>query len=384
MTSTTTHPLLAAHDDGARWTTAEIGQQPRLWRALAARAADDAETAAFLAPLLARGDLRVVLTGAGTSAFGGEILAPALRRAMARRVDAVATTDLVSDPHGTFAEDLPTLLVSFARSGDSPESVAATALADQLLTDVHHLVVTCNPDGALARDHGGRASSRVLVMPDGANDRGFAMTSSLTCMTLAVLLAFDRVDTDAVARLADAVDRALPTLELDAAAHADLDPVARVVHLGSGPLTGLARESALKLLELTAGRVITWFDSSLGFRHGPKALLDDSTLTVVHVSTDPHTRAYDVDMVTELSRSLPAGRVVVVTADRLPTLDLEQWTFPTLAGDPDELVALAFVVASQVLALRTSLALGLTPDNPFPSGEVNRVVAGVTIHGLDG
>ncbi|MFY0405872.1 SIS domain-containing protein [Solicola sp. PLA-1-18] len=382
MTSTSTKPLLAADADGAGATTQEIAQQPRLWRELAQQAADDRETTDFLAPVLSRPDLRIVLTGAGTSAFGGEILAPALRRATGRRVDAVATTDVVSDPYGAFAEDVPTLLVSFARSGDSPESVAATALADRLLTDVHHLLVTCNPDGALARDHGQRVSSRVLLMPEGANDRGFAMTSSLTCMTLAVLLALGRVDRADVERLASAVEVALPTLELDAASHADLDPVARVVHLGSGPLTGLARESALKLLELTAGRVATFFDSALGFRHGPKALLDDSTLVVVHVSTDPYTRAYDLDIVTELTGALPAGRLVVVSAERLP-LDAEQWTFPSLAGDRDELVALAYVVASQVLALRTSLALGLTPDDPFPSGEVNRVVAGVTIHALD-
>ena len=101
----------------------------------------------------------------------------------------MSTTDIVADPRGCFAEDLPTLLVSFARSGDSPESVAATELAEQCLSEVHHLVITCNEQGQLAREHSGRTTSYVLLMPPESNDRGFAMTSSFTGMTLAALLA---------------------------------------------------------------------------------------------------------------------------------------------------------------------------------------------------
>ncbi|BFO18517.1 hypothetical protein SHKM778_49050 [Streptomyces sp. KM77-8] len=156
---------------------------------------------------MARGDLRVVLTGAGTSAFAGQVLQPALARRLGRRVDAIPTTDLVADPRGCLAEDLPTLLVSFARSGDSPESVAATALADQVLSEARHLVITCNEQGRLARDHGERPESHVLLMPAASNDRGFAMTSSFTCMTLAALLALGGDAYDGVAeRLARAAE----------------------------------------------------------------------------------------------------------------------------------------------------------------------------------
>lgn len=142
----TTPPGTLPVDDSAVHTVREIAQQPALWREVdrivgASREALDA----FLDPLVARGDLRVVLTGAGTSAFAGQVLQPSLARHLGRRVDAVPTTDLVADPRGCLAEDLPTLLVSFARSGDSPESVAATALADQVLSEVHHLVITCSP-----------------------------------------------------------------------------------------------------------------------------------------------------------------------------------------------------------------------------------------------
>ena len=53
---------------------------------------------------------------------------------------------------------------------------------------------------------------------------------------------------------------------------------------------------------------------------------------------------------------------------------------PGLEGRDDALVALAYLVFAQYLALFTSLEYAKTPDNPFPSGEVSRVVQGVTIY----
>ncbi|HYQ83437.1 MAG TPA: tagatose-6-phosphate ketose isomerase, partial [Rubrobacter sp.] len=139
----------SARQDGEA-TAREIAQQPAVWREvndLLASRREDID--AFLGPLLERPDLRVVLTGAGTSAFAGEILAPALSRRTGRRVDAVATTDIVSNPEECIADDRPTLLVSFARSGNSPESVAATEFADRFLSESHHLVLTCDRSGRL-------------------------------------------------------------------------------------------------------------------------------------------------------------------------------------------------------------------------------------------
>jgi tagatose-6-phosphate ketose/aldose isomerase len=365
-------------DPADLWTAREIAQQPELWRRLAASLrADRTRIDAFLSPLLGRADLRIVLTGAGTSAFAGQIIAPGLARRLGRRVDAVATTDLVSNPRDHLAEDVPTLLVSFSRSGDSPESVAAADLADTLLTSCHHLVLTCNPDGHLHRSRGGAATALVLLMPPEANDQGFAMTSSITSMMLAALTVLGE-DPD-LALLADAAEAALPDLD-KRTQELVAEGAQRYVFLGSGPLSGLARESALKLLELTAGRVVSYFDSSLGFRHGPKAVLDDSTVVVAYLSNDPHTRRYDLDMVRELRDTLPAGRVVTIGCHDVA--DEETWSFPTLGHVSDTSAAPVLLLAAQHLALAQSLALGLHPDDPFPGNEVNRVVQGVTIHEL--
>jgi tagatose-6-phosphate ketose/aldose isomerase len=372
------------YERGAASTYREITQQPAVWREVAGMlSARSAEVAAFLEPLLARPDLRIMLSGAGTSAFAGAVLRPALERSLGRRVDAVATTDIVSNPRDVFAEDVPTLLVSFARSGDSPESVAATRLAQQCLGPVHQLILTCNADGQLAREHAGSSSSLVLLMPPTANDRGFAMTSSFTSMLLAAWLvlspAADR--TDLAERLAAAAEQVLA----EAALLADLAARGydRVVYLGSGPLGGLARESALKLLELTAGEVVSYYDTALGFRHGPKAVLRERTLVVVYLSNDVYTRRYDEDIAEELRAAIGSENVLVVAAEHGDSAaDAEVWRIRGLDDVSDAALAMPLAIVAQLLALQFSLERGRTPDNPFPDGEVNRVVQGVTIYPL--
>lgn len=364
-------------------TVREILQQPDVWR----EASDDLEGQqkdlhAFLSPLLECPELRIVLTGAGTSAFVGSIAAPALSRLLDRRVDAIATTDIVSNPQLYFAEDVPTLLVSFARSGNSPESSAATQLADSILSDVSHLIVTCNESGRLFRDQAGRVKSKVVLMPLRANDEGFAMTSSFSSMLLSSLLIFGGADDSAVGALSAAASRLLETMQGPAQELATRG-FERVVYLGSGPLTGLARESALKLLELTAGKVVSYYDSSLGFRHGPKSVLNDNTLVVVYVSSDPYTRHYDIDIITELQSTIPAKNLVVISA--LPIAlapEIRVLVLEELSELDDAFLAVAFVIFAQLLALSFSVQLGMTPDNPFPGGDVNRVVKGVQIYTL--
>jgi tagatose-6-phosphate ketose/aldose isomerase len=367
-------PIPAQEDGGA--TILEIGQQPDAWREVAANL--DEHAAGFLRDVTSRPNLRIILTGAGSSAFAGVIAAPALRRHLDRRVDAIATTSIVASPLDHLERHTPTLLISFGRSGNSPESLATTALADELVDDVWHLVLTCDRDGELGRAHSGRANSLVVFMPERTNDVGFAMTSSLTSMLLACLLLLGPAepgDAEALARAAQHV----VGLQSDIRALAR-SKKQRFVYLGSGPLVGLARESALKLLELTAGEVVTYFDSPLGFRHGPKSVLDADTLAVVYVSTDPYTRRYDLDIIAEIRAQLGPDSVAVLSTEPIPEALGRAVVLPGLEGLDDSSVALAYLVFAQYLALFTSLEYAKTPDNPFPSGEVSRVVRGVTIY----
>ena len=367
-----------AKADGAEpWTRREILQQPDTLRAThALLAGQRGSIEAFLAPLLANPDLRIMLAGAGTSAFIGECLAATLTRGTGRCVEAVATTDIVSAPDLYLKSDTPTLVVSFGRSGNSPESIAAVELVDARVSDAHHLIITCNADGALAKRAGNDAY--VVTLPEATHDRGFAMTSSFSAMMYAALAIFSGIQgCDArIEPIAEAVAGALETVELRMAKLAARE-FRRVVYLGSGPFQGLAREAALKLLELTDGATATMFDSTLGFRHGPKTFVNRDTLIVVFVSNDPLTRAYDRDMIEELRKDDVAGAVLVVSAqgeigDTIAVRGLES------AADSDLLFP--YIIPAQLFALHASLDRGLTPDTPNKAGTVNRVVQGVRIY----
>jgi tagatose-6-phosphate ketose/aldose isomerase len=350
-------------------TAREISQQPVVWTKIeSVMGRDAAALRAFLGPLLGRRDLRIVLTGAGTSAFVGECLAPPLKRSTRLRVDAVATTDLVGSPDGWLEPDVPTLLISFARSGNSPESLAALTLAEQSVRDCHHLIVTCNAEGALYRHAEKLRNARVILLPEETNDRGFAMTSSFTGMMLAVSLAFDLLGQDrpeALSRWASqALEAGLPTITSLARGGFE-----RVVYLGGQEFKGLAREAALKMLELSDGKMVALAETPLGFRHGPKTIVNGKTLVVIFLSNDPYARQYDMDLLRELQSDAVAARVVALSGDEMAVN-----TASSLA------LCFPYVVFAQTLAFLQSLTLGLRPDTPNARGVVNRVVQGVSIY----
>ena len=375
----------ALNRDGALWTAREIAQQPESWirtqELLRQRAA---AIAGFLAPLLAQPDLRIILTGAGSSAFIGECLAPLLMQKLGRRVEAIATTDLLSGPHQYFLRDVPTLLVSFGRSGSSPESVAVVELAERLLRACHQLVFTCNEQGTLYQRCRERRNSLAILLPPETHDQSFAMTSSFTAMMLAASLVFQRLENDAagVARIARGAGQVLERYNAMLRKLA-AESYSRVVYLGSNGFKGLAREAALKLLELTDGKVVAAFDSPLGFRHGPKTIVTADTLLVVFISNDPYTRRYDLDLLRELRSDALAGRVIAVTAQVHDGVTQgEHLHVPHLADAADGDLYFPYVIYGQLYAFHRSLSLGNTPDQPSNSGTVSRVVRGVTIHTL--
>jgi tagatose-6-phosphate ketose/aldose isomerase len=306
-------------------------------------------------------------------------LAPALSLALNRRVEAVPTTDVVSGPRQRLQRDVPTLLISFGRSGNSPESVATVDLAERTIAQVHHLIVTCSGDGALAQRAGSLRSACAIVLPDAVNDRGFAMTSSFTSMVLAAALAFGVVRSDTVSSICRAAEALLPKV-WPLAERLVARGFQRVVYLGSNELGGAAAEAALKMLELTDGKTVAVAESTLGFRHGPKTIIDERTLVVIMLSNDAYARAYDRDLLVEVRRDARAGEVLALSARSEDTEGGERLLFETAGESSDLEIALLHILFAQGFALLQSLALGLTPDNPNAAGVVNRVVQGVTIH----
>lgn len=362
------------------WTEREINQQPGLWPEVATLVESERpRVASFLAPLRANPDLRIALTGAGSSSYVGAWLAPHLWRHGLRCVQPIATTDLVAAPDVHLERARPTLLVSFSRSGGSPESVAAMDLAEQALDSVHHLVITCNAGSALARRTAQAPNACLLTLPEASNDRAFAMTSSVTSMLISAAMVFEALTAASVERLARACTTLLPRAQALARSLA-ARRFERCVFLGSNELRALADEAALKLLELSDGRTVAMGQSVLGFRHGPKTIINERTLVVVFTSNDAYTRAYDRDLIAELRREGRAGLVLAVGADHGDLGDAQQLPIDDATAMPDFELALLAVVFAQEFGLRQSLELGLTPDMPNSTGVISRVVQGVTVH----
>ncbi len=359
-------------------TAKEIYQQPEMWQKTQDLLEENAETIdAFLKPILATKNLRIILTGAGSSSYIGQCLAPLLLKD--NNVEAIATTDLVSGPHLYFKKKTPTLLVSFSRSGDSPESLAAANLYTQLVDTCYQLVITCNEEGALYKSVKADEKNMVFLLPPETHDQSFAMTSSFTSMLYVGLkiLSKHAIDLNTVCKATMAVINE----QNDDIKILTRKNFWRVVFLGSNGLKSLAREASLKLLELTDGQIVTTYESSLGFRHGPKAIISGNTIVFVFISNDPHTRQYDLDLLNEIRRDRKAGLVVALSSEiegMEPKRD--HIIIKGLKDANDCELMFPLIVYAQLYAFHSALKLGNSPDSPCVSGTVNRVVQGVTIH----
>ncbi|HEA16413.1 MAG TPA: SIS domain-containing protein [Pseudoalteromonas prydzensis] len=353
------------------WTAKEIMQQPDCWRAtLAIVKAARTQLDSWLAGVLDKPNAQIIFTGAGTSAYVGEALVGYLNQQLDITCRSVSSTELVACPEQYLQPNRPTLLVSFARSGNSPESVAAVDVVNNYVTHCAHLFITCNRDGALNQQAAQHENCFSLLMPAQTLDQSFAMTSSFTSMLIASIAVFSDAD-DAILSIAETVEKNIPAKLAKLKELAEL-PMHRLVYLGAGSLKGYAQESALKLLELSAGQVMGYFESPLGFRHGPKSLVDDKTLIVLFGSTNNYTKQYDSDLLNELRSD---NKAIEVHALALPDDALMQQLDDVFNG-------LYYMVCAQIISFYKAWQLGITVDNPCPTGEVNRVVQGVTIYPL--
>jgi tagatose-6-phosphate ketose/aldose isomerase len=369
---------------GGFWTAKEINQQPQSW--LNAQTIIEQNTTTiqnFLSPLIADKDLRIILTGAGTSAFAGGSIAPALSQKLNRTVEAIATTDIVSNPSQFLLKDKPTLVVSFARSGNSPESVTAVEIASQLVDNCFHLVVTCNESGLLFKHCQNNDKCLAILMPIETNDQSFAMTSSFTSMMFTALTVLTKNEDLAknTQLIGDSAQHVISHYN-DLLRSMANRKYSRVVFLGSGGLKALAEESALKLLELTDGQTVAVYDSPLGFRHGPKTIVNSDTLVVIYMSNDSYTRKYDLDLLAELRNDGEVGQVVAVTTQKDASIDGDHIFINSGSQLADSLLIFPYIVCAQIYAFHHALALENKPDTPSVSGTVNRVVQGVIIHPL--
>jgi tagatose-6-phosphate ketose/aldose isomerase len=377
---------------GLAYTLAEIVQQPDTWAAtLEVFQRNRARILEFLssAGLQARGGSRptMFLVGAGTSDYIGHALANLVRRCWQCEVMAVPSTDLLTHMEQLMVPDRKYLWVSFSRSGDSPEGVAVLESAVARHPEIHHLVVSCNANGRMIRESADKTQVLAICLDDAVNDRGLAMTSSFSnmlvfgqCLAHAEHLGvYEPVLTQLVQ-----VGRSFLSKAADCAAALAQQPYNKACFVGSGPLRAVARESALKLLELTAGRTPTMSESALGLRHGPMAALDPDSLFVCFLSGNQRVQNYERDLLQEIgNKRLARTRIVVAGDDVSARMNscAEHYLAPDLPVIlADDYRPCVDVIFGQLLGLFFSLCWKLRPDCPSPNGAISRVVQNVSIH----
>jgi tagatose-6-phosphate ketose/aldose isomerase len=373
--------------NGAIHTAREIAQQPRLWQQIAGRISENKpEIQSFLKHALANAG-RIILTGAGTSAFIGLSLRGIFQRSTGLMTEAISTTDIVSNPKDYLHPDTPTLMISFARSGNSPESAAAVSLAEQICRSCYHLIITCNASGTLALQPS-KGLKYVFLLPEEANDQSLAMTSSYSGMLLAGILIARIHEPESTKKSLDRLIHygeniiARYVQQLKQIAEVDFK---RAVFLGSGPFFGTATEAHLKVQELTNGRVISKNDTFLGFRHGPKAVVDESTLVMYFFSGNPYALKYEKDLVASMRKGTPPMLQIGIGEHSMPELSFDHFFHLSDNGksmDVEELLSVCYIVPAQILGFFKSLKLGLHPDSPSMNGAITRVVEGVRIYSM--
>jgi tagatose-6-phosphate ketose/aldose isomerase len=369
---------------GAIETAMEISGQPDLWVAIYEKVlSEEKKISPFIEAVFKRAE-KIILTGAGTSAYIGYSVEGVLQCKSGVTTVSVPTTHLVSHPKDYFEASVPTLLISFARSGNSPESVAAVKWGDQYCRECYHLIITCNPDGDLAK-HTFKSNSYVFMLPPKANDKSLAMTGSYSGMLLSALLMADIKQVGSLEPTVQTLrrygnvllDKYLEHIKKIAAL-----PFNRVVFLGSGPHFGTATESHLKLQELTDGQVICKHDSYLGFRHGPKAVVNEHTLMVYYFSNVKEVIRYEIDLVNGMNEGKKPLFQLGISEMPMEEISIDELlVLSDKAGTVSEAyLTVATILLGQVLAFFKSLNLGLSPDSPSTSGAISRIVKGVTIY----
>lgn len=375
-------------DLSAYWTSKEIHQQPATWlKTLEQVKREKDAIGALVSKVTSNDDYDIILTGAGTSEFVGNAIFSYLGRLTNYKTKSYGTTDIVACPQNYLSKTKPTLMVSFGRSGNSPESVAAVECANEVCENIHHLFVTCNHEGALSKFAVGKDNCYAINLTPETHDQSFAMTSSFSNMYLATVLSFNLDHLDEmekiVKEIAAKTESFLNDRYTEVTKIVDDFDFKRIVYLGSNTNKGVAQESGLKLCELTKGIIDTNFDSPMGFRHGPKSVINPETLTVVYLSDDEYTRQYEYDIIHEMSLERKGNKILAVGSskdEKIESLVDYYISFDNAMKLDNVFLGLEYITVAQTLAIHKSLSMGITPDNPCPSGEVNRVVKGVIIY----
>lgn len=349
------------------YTKEEIENQFNTWKEVDSIVQNNHKLITELCEYAETDGVVVVFTGAGTSGYIGDYLETSLNSGREDiKYVSYYSPNIVANPK-LYLDNKNVVLVSFARSGNSPESVEAVTLANKYANSVKHLIITCNAEGALAKEY----PQSVIQLPSITNDKGFAMTNSFSTMLLVAARIFgDELNLESI------VDNAYKLYE-----NFDYNKITNcefenLVILSDGQYVGLLNELKLKFMELTNGRLGYYSDQYLNFRHGPKSVITKKSMIVMIVSGDETENQYQRDLINEFVTDENQPSIITLGTNGVENEIVSHYELDSTGFE----LGLTIIPTLQRAAVELSLKMGLNPDNPSPSGSVNRVVQGVRIH----
>jgi glucosamine--fructose-6-phosphate aminotransferase (isomerizing) len=194
--------------------------------------------------------------------------------------------------HGAFEENigrryLKRAGVFISRSGDSTDTVLACRKFKE--NNLKTYGITLNKDSSLSE-----ISDETFILP--INEDGIVMTKSFTSIILSFQLLVNinlNEDISKYAKDLGKIDEIITVFENEITKN-NLVRFEHFVFLGLGMYEGLARESALKLEEMSLS--FTEAFSSYEYRHGPKSLADDKTLVCIFGEDEENDRTLEKEL----------------------------------------------------------------------------------------
>ncbi|MCI2082970.1 MAG: SIS domain-containing protein [Bacteroidales bacterium] len=369
-------------------TKREILQQPEMWRETYDLISQRmGEFKRFLSDKGIGKSSEIIFCGAGSSEFVADAVSCLFVSGGYCNARSVATTDLVTNPEFYVHKDDTLLAFTFARSGNSPESIGAYKMLNRFCKNAYHVIITCNRDGDIL-DDADPEKDFVFVLPDPTDDVSLVMTSSFSSMAVAAMLLRDpeaiTSQREKVAEASALAGNFFAPEVLDSVADIAKRDIRRAVVLGGGPLKGIARECHLKMQEMTDGAIMSAYDSFMGLRHGPKAVIKDDTLVVYLLSDDEYSRLYEYDLMRQINAEHNPMAQVAVSKKRVEDegikLDMQVNAPDCSPFSANPYTYVAYVIIGQILGYHFSLHHGLNPDSPSVSGVISRVVSGVKLY----
>jgi glutamine---fructose-6-phosphate transaminase (isomerizing) len=298
-----------------------------------------------------------IFVGCGTSFYLAEAAAGSWTLLTGEPARAVPASETLLFPALYPTLSAASRIVLVSRSGHTSEAVRAANLLRQN-KGVKTVGITCGDNTPLEQ------TCDFTIVLRAADEKSMVMTRSFTGMMIALqVLAARRAGiTDFaphVQRNAVMISSGISALCENVQAFVHGRSFANYVFLGQGPYHAIAREGALKIMEMSCSYSQSFH--TLEFRHGPKSIVSPAACVTFFLSKEGYSA--EAEVLTEMKElgavTLTVCNQATAAVRRASDLLIE------LGLNGNELAALpASIIPAQLLGYFTAVRKGLNPDSP--------------------